>query len=122
MITEITEQDENDLDANKPITLVRGTKSFTIEPSSVYCYGEIDFSSGSEDLEVISTFTWLDHRVLRGIVIPSNYDYDNNVIMADNDGIIRYYDTVRPEKVAKYFHGRLNKPQRTIIFKHIYGN
>lgn len=118
MITAITEEDENNLDEGLPISIVRDNKTYNINPTNVYCYGEIDFKKGSEDSEVISNFTWLDHRILRGIVIPSHYDYETNEIMASDDNIIKYYDTVRPEKVTRWLHGLLNKPNRTLIFKH----
>lgn len=118
MMTYITEDEEKQLDEGYDIRIKRGPYSFNVKPSDVECYGIIDFHRGSEDLEIIASFDWLRHLTFCGVVVPSNYDYENHCAYSDLK-IARVYDTTRPEVVAQYFHGTLNKPERTLIFRYI---
>ena len=118
VMTYITEEEEEVIDAGKTITIKRSNLSFTIKPSNIYCYGEIDFSNNSEDMDIISTFTWLDHLLIRGVCIPSNYNYDKHECISRNKQPM-WYDTTKCEVLAKYVHGCLGKPKRTLIFRQV---
>lgn len=116
MMTYITEDEEHELDNNRPIIIKRGNITFMVNPQTVYCYGEIDFNTNSEDYKTLATFNWLDHLTDRGIGIPANYNYKTHTCVTPLRQY-QYYDTVKPEVVAQYLHGVLGKPERTLIFK-----
>lgn len=118
VITYITEKEEKLIDEGKTIEIKRGNCKFVIQPSNIYCYGIIDFHSGSEDSDVISTFTWLDHLITRGVCIPANYNYDKHECISKNKSPM-WYDTIKCEDYVRYAHGYLGKPERTLIFRQI---
>lgn len=113
----ITEEDEKNLDKGS-LHAIRGDKEFFILSNNVICYGEIDFSNYSEDLDVISNMDWLDHLTLRGVIVPSDYNYEEHCCYPPGK-YIRYYDTTNPAIVTKYAHACLGKPERCCIFKQI---
>ena len=118
VMTYITEAEEKAIDKGKTITLKRGNLKFTIQPSNIYCYGEIDFNNDSEDMDVISTFNWLDHLITRGVCVPSNYDYNKHECISINKRPM-WYDTTKCELYAKYVHACLGKPKRCLIFRDV---
>ena len=113
----ITEDDEQKLDKGSLRVIIDG-KEFFVFPNNIICYGEIDFSNDSEDMNTISNMNWLDHLFLRGVTVPSDYNYEEHCCYPPGK-YIRYYDTTNPSIVAKYAHACLGKPQRCCIFKHI---
>lgn len=118
VMTYITEAEEQSIDKGKTIVLKRGNLSFTVNPTDIYCYGEIDFNNNSEDMDVISTFSWLDSLIMRGVCIPSNYNYERHECVSINKRPM-WYDTTKCEDYAKYVHGCLGKPKRCLIFRTI---
>lgn len=117
IMTYITDEDEKTLDAHNNLSLKRGNTIFKIPPENVYCYGNIDLNRNTEDYDVISTFNWLDHLSIRGICVPSNYDYKTHTCKS-NLRVPRWYDTTKPEVVTQYCHGLLNKPEKIVIFRY----
>ena len=113
----ITEDDEKRLDKGT-LHAFRGDQEFFILPDKIICYGKIDFSNLSEDLDTISNMNWLDHLILRGVVVPSDYNYEEHCCYPPGK-YIRYYDTTNPAIIAKYAHACLDKPERCCIFKQI---
>lgn len=116
-IAEITENQKNQLKHNLHVGLEdnKGNKFF-VEPENVYCFGDIDFKDGSDDLKTLDTFNWLDDYTLRGVIIPADYDYETHTCYSP----IKYYrntETTKPSKLCQYFHGLLKKPKYVIIFK-----
>ena len=111
----ITEDEEHKLDKGS-LNVVRDNQKFLISSDNIICYGDIDFSNSSEDMDVISGMNWLNHLSLQGIVVPSDYDYENHCCYPPGK-YIRYYDTTNPAIVAQYAHGCLGKPERCCIFK-----
>ena len=117
IVTYLTKEEEDTLDEVGLLTIKRGKLTFEIEKKDVYCYGEIDFNKGSDDYEMLAEQRWFDDCTMLAVTVPSDYDYENNVIESDIKGG-RWYDTTRVEVVSQFYHGRLGKPKRTIIFKH----
>lgn len=115
IIIPITEEDEKKLDKGT-IHAVRGDQEFFILPDKIICYGKIDFSNSSEDLDTISNMNWLDHLILQGVTIPSDYNYEEHCCYPPGK-YIRYYDTTNPAIITKYAHACLGKPERCCIFK-----
>lgn len=115
IIIPITEADERRLDKGT-LHAVRGDQEFFILPDNIICYGKIDFSNSSEDLDTISNMNWLDHLVLKGVTVPSDYNYEEHCCYPPGK-YIRYYDTTNPATIAKYVHACLGKPERCCIFK-----
>lgn len=124
IMTYITPEEEQALDDKKTITIDRGSRRFEISPKDVYCYGHIDFRSGSDDYKQLAKMKFLNHLSFCGIWIEANYDYKKHCCYSP----IRrkqWYDTTRPEVLAQYTHGVLGKPKLCIIFNHrhsLYGN
>lgn len=118
VMTSITEKEENDIDDEKSIVITRGDIMFTIHPRDIECYGEINFNKGSDDYDKLAMFPWLDHLTIRGVSIPSRYNYDKHsgyrVIPSK---YLTWIDTTCPEKLAQYAHGFIGKPNRVVIFK-----
>ena len=114
-MTSLTEKEEGMLDRGW-VRLKRDGFTLDIHSNEVICYGEIDFSYGSDDYETLSQMHWLNHLVTRGIDIPSNYDYDKACYIQEN-GRVLWYDSTNCADVAQYMHVRLGKPKRTVIFK-----
>lgn len=118
MISYITEEDEKAIDNGFSIAIKRGNLMFHIDPEDIYCYGDINFANGSKDMDVISSFNWLDHLGLRGICVPANYNYNKHECKSINKKPM-WYDTTKPEVVAKYAHAFIGKPKLTIIFRNV---
>lgn len=115
ILTYITEDEEKAIDAGKTIQIIRRNKSFSVSTDNSYAYGPIDFSSGSEDLDVLSDLQLLNYKVLRGVRIPARFDYDTNIVKL-KDGLIKYYDTLDLAKVCQYHHAILGRPKRCLLF------
>lgn len=118
VISYLTEEEEKKIDKHEDISIKRGNLVFNIKPEDIYCYGNIDFNNGSQDMDIISSFTWLDHLTLRGVCVPANYNYEKHECKSINRKPM-WYDTTKNEVVAKYAHGFINKPKLTIIFRHV---
>ena len=114
-ITGITEEEEKKLDKGF-LKIVRDNITFTINRENIIAYGDIDFHEGSDDFNQLEQMKWFDHLVLRGIDIPSNYDYDEHCCYTVNNRVL-HYDSTNPADVTQYKHGCIGKPERTLIFK-----
>ena len=111
----ISEKEELAID-NGFLQTTRDGFTFSIDKSTVICYGEIDFSTNSDDFDVIQDMNWLDHLDSIGIPVPADYDYKEHCCYSPNK-FYRYYDTTNPAVITQYIHGRLGKPERCCIFK-----
>lgn len=120
VVTSLTERDEELLDEGKTIVIERGNCIFTISPKDIYVYGEIDFNNKSEDMSVIADLNWFDTYQDHGLPIPARYHYKTHTATS-RFNVAEWVDTTCPEKAAQYAHGFIGKPQRTIIFKSVYG-
>lgn len=118
MMIPISEQEENEIDKGGELSVKRHNLEFNIETKDIYCYGKINFDNGSEDMDTLSEFNWLDFMTERGKSIPANYNHKNHTCRTDTDRV-KYFDTTRPELVAQYAHGLLGKPERVLIFRYI---
>lgn len=119
IITYITKDEEDKLDSGRTLIIKRGDKQFKITSKDYYCYGSIDFNTGSDDYNTLASFKLIKLRDgMRGFYIPSNYNYNTHSATSDRPKG-RWYDTLKSEKVCQYLHGVLGKPEKTIIFKQI---
>ena len=118
IMTYITEEEEQKLDEDEELTLKRGNASFKVHGNNIYCYGEVDFHKGSNDCKKIATFTFLDYLGLKGIALPSDYHYDTHECYSPLKSH-RWYETWRPDVLARYAHGCLNKPERIVLFRRL---
>ena len=115
-MTYITEEEEQNLDEGKELILKRGNTLFKIHGNNIYCYGEVDFHEGSDDCKQIATFTFLDYLGWKGITLPSDYHYDTHECHSPLKSC-RWYETWKPDVLARYVHGCLNKPKRIVLFR-----
>lgn len=115
-LTHINEDEEKIIDSGDSLIIKRNNKKFNLRLSSnILCYGEVDFSKGSDDLKEIATFTFLDYLGAVGVRIPSDYDYENHCCHSPLKRY-RYTETFKPDVLVRYKHGCLNKPKRIALF------
>lgn len=115
-MTYISEKEEIALDKGETINLKRGNRTWTITTRNIYCYGEVDFNTGSEDMKQIDTFDFLNYLGGVGLHIYSDYHYDTHECHSPIKNC-RWTETWHPAKIAQYAHGCLKKPQRIVLFK-----
>ena len=115
LIAPITEEQEKSLD--KGFLRYKDSEcTFDIDASCKPIYGPIDFTTGSDDYQVLETMNWLDHLTGIGIVVPSDYNYEEHCCYSPLK-TARYYDTTNPAVVAQYKYACLGKPERVCIFR-----
>ena len=115
MLMEITEEQENELDNNKSISIEKGSYKFNIEPDMCYAYGKLDLSPNSKDIENIYKANWFSNFDIN-IFIPSEYNYEDNSVTSDIKGG-RVYGTSNVKKYLPFLYASINKPERVVIFK-----
>ena len=112
----ITEEEERKLDERKAFGKEIGGELFSLGPSNVKYYGEIDFHRGSEDYAVLEESKLFFPMEFQGAVVPANYDYDKHVCYSDYKKP-KWYDTVNAAIICQYAHGVLGKPKRVAILE-----
>lgn len=112
----ITKDEESKLDERKAFGKEIGGSIIPLGPSNVKYYGEIDFSTGSEDYTVLEESKLFFPMSFQGVSVPANYDYDKHVCYSDIKKP-RWYDTVNAAIICQYAHGILNKPKRVAIIE-----
>jgi hypothetical protein len=115
LIAAITEEQEKQLDKGF-LKYEDDDCIFKIDSSCKPIYGPIDFHTGSDDYCVLETMNWLDHLTGVGVIIPSDYNYEEHCCYSPLKKA-RFYDTTNPAKVAQYKHACLGKPERVCIFR-----
>lgn len=119
VMTHISKQEEDLLDEGKDIKVNRGNRTFDVTARNLYCYGEVDFSDGSDDLMKINTFNFLNHlNNFTGVSICSDYDYEHHECHSPIKEY-RWTHTWQPARLCQYAHGCLNKPKRIVLFRTI---
>lgn len=116
IITGISEIEVDKLKHNQEIKFKRGEFEFNVNPDNVLCYGDIDFHEDSEDCKQLDTFNWLENLDIRGISIPSRYNYDKHECITDRKYFL-WTETFRNSTLCRYLHGCLGKPKFTLIFR-----
>lgn len=115
-ITYITQEEEEQLDNGDTIIIKRDGIHYTIDPKSIFCYGEIDFHTSSDDYLTIEDFDWLKHAD-NSFIIPSRLNYDNGTAFhRSRNRPYTWIDTFNSAAVAQYLHCKIGKPKRTLIF------
>ena len=118
IMTGITEKEYNTLKRGYDISFKRGKQEFYVAADDVLCFGEIDFHEGSDDCKELDTFNWLEHLGVKGVGIPSRYNYDRHECSSPiNKYLIT--ETFRNSTLCRYVHGWLGKPQYTLIFREL---
>lgn len=114
-IAPITEKDEVNIEDENfsSLTLQNGKRKIIVRKQQIIYYGEMDFTTSSEDYEIIKDSNLFNCNSSR---IPANYDYNNHTCRQEK-GLQMFWETFRPELIVQYFHGLLNKPKYCIIFK-----
>lgn len=117
VMTSISKEEEDLLDEGKDIEINRGNRTFIIKHKKLYCYGEVDFTNGSNDLTEINTFNFLEHLDnFTGVCICSDYDYEHHECHSPIEQY-RYIHTWQPAKLCQYAHACLKKPKRIVLFR-----
>lgn len=111
----ITEEQEKDLDNGKIITIETSIGCFDVNPDMCYCYGELDLSPNSKDINRIYEAHWFDN-FNTNIHLVSEYDYETHSVTSDIPGG-RWYESFNPKHYIPYLHGCIGKPKRIVIFK-----
>lgn len=116
VMSEITEEQFDILKRKKEITLIHDGNEVPLTINDIHCYGEIDFSNNSEDMNELDTFNWLDHLYYKGICVPADYDYETHTCHSPFKKY-RYTETFRPSVLCQYAHGFLGKPKYVVIYE-----
>lgn len=114
-MTYISEEEEKEISQGKRITVVRANKTFTIEDSLCYAYGELDLSPDSDDLKIFNKIDWFKNLNIREFV-PSEYDYEHHCAESDIK-CGRWFDTRNISTYMPYLYGCIGKPKRVAIFR-----
>lgn len=113
VMTNITDEEEDNLDRGKRITIKRGNKKFRLKLiDNVICYGKIDFNKYSDDmkqLEYIIPFTNIVH-------IPIDYNLETHSCVSPVK-MIRTCECSNISDICRYNYGVLGKPDKVVIFK-----
>lgn len=114
-IAEIDKSIEDEIENKKSEFIKFPIKGNVINiPKTQICfYGEMDFITGSEDYETIKDYDDLFSG--NPSFIPANYNYNEHSCTIEDN--FKIWETFRPERIVQYFHGRLGKPKRCMIFK-----
>ena len=118
IMTGISELECKKLKDLNDLNIVRGDFRFHIAPDDVVCYGDINFHEGSEDCEQLDTFNWLDNLGIKGVSIPSRYNYDKHECTSPNKFCL-WTETFKNSTFCRYLHGCLGKPEFTLIFREL---
>ncbi len=113
VIGALTDKEERKLDNKEPIIVYFGSRNIKITSANLICYGDVDFSTNSSDYKQVARLIKNDDIVIH---IPANYNYDLHCAFSP----IKSYQTTETtniSKIVQYFHGRLGKPKKIIIFK-----
>lgn len=114
----VTEEECNKIRKGKTIIVEKEENKFKILPENIYCFGKIDFTDGSEDMDQLDDFNWLNQLITRGVCIPADYDYETHCCFSPRK-TYRWYDTFSTALVCQYKHAVLGKPENVCIFKYV---
>lgn len=118
IMTGINELEYKKLNNLNDLHIVRGNFKFNITPDNVLCFGDIDFHEGSEDCKKLDMFNWLEHLGVKGVSIPSGYNYDKHECTSPINKYLTT-ETFRNSTLCRYLHGCLGKPKFTLIFREL---
>lgn len=111
-IAVLTDNEERNLDKHIPINLNLGNRTINVSSDNLICYGDVDFSTNSPDYNQIKKLIKNDIVVH----IPVDYNYNLHCCISPNK-MYRTVETTDVSKIVQYFHGKLGKPKKVIIFK-----
>jgi len=112
----ITEEQELALDNKQSIELRKDGIIYTVNYKDVYCYGEIDFSNSSTDLDEFCDFEWQFENT-KPCYLPAYYNYDKHCAYAKTiKSAPIYTETFDNATIAQWVHGCIGKPKRCVIF------
>lgn len=116
LMVPITEEEEHKLDERKSFGKDVGDRIIPLGPSNVKYYGEIDFTTGSDDYQILEESRLFFPMSFQGACVPGNYDYNKHCCYSDGK-TAKWYDTVNAALICQYAHGVLNKPKRVAILE-----
>lgn len=111
-IAALTDDEERNLDKHISINLNLGNRTISISSDNLICYGDADFSTNSSDYNQIKKL--LKNDIV--VHIPVDYNYNLHCCISPNK-MYRTVETTDVSKIVQYFHGKLGKPKKIIIFK-----
>ena len=111
----ISEEEEQELLKNNKVTLTKDNKTFDIMLDHCFCYGNINFSSESDDLDTIKESGLFNNYDIQ-YVLYANYDYETHTCKTELTRP-KWYDSWDIKDILQYIHGCLGKPNHVVIFK-----
>lgn len=90
--------------------------SLTIYPSNIYLYGSVDLDD-EHDIKLLLSKDIISDSIMEAAIIPSNFDYDNNIIYSNKNDEFLYHNTWDTLTWFKYNYCLIGKPERIIIYK-----
>lgn len=86
---------------------------FKIRYSNIGFSGKLDLSINSNDLKVISEYSWYDRFKNFGQWLYSTFDYETCSISKEKPQL--QYETYNVANIIKYIHAILNYPEELVI-------
>uniref|UniRef100_A0AAU8MIE7 Uncharacterized protein n=1 Tax=Geladintestivirus 3 TaxID=3233135 RepID=A0AAU8MIE7_9CAUD len=112
LMTWITDEEEALLDKGRAISIERGGIRFDLDSDNVFSYGQVDLHDGSDDYNALNELI-----PFRDIVhLPAYYDYNTHTCKTKVNSY-QTYETDNIGAMAQYAHGKLDKPNKVVIFK-----
>lgn len=111
----VTKEQEDELVENGKLSITKGNKVFNINLDHCFCYGNIDFTTDSSDLNEIDESGMFEKYDMK-FVLYSHYDYKTHTCKTPYKRAM-WYDSWDIKKILQYIHGCLDKPERVLIFK-----
>ena len=116
-IAPLTEEQEEILDRGNEIIAVYDDIKYTIRPTSVIAYGEIDLNFDSDDVNTLDEFDLMRDANMP-CYLPSLFNYEKSCTYKDNKREdYKYTETYDTITVLRYKHCIIGKPKRIIIFR-----
>lgn len=86
----------------------------SIKNKNIIFYGSINFKK-EDDINFLNklNITSIDTEVL----IPSNFDYDTNIIKTNDIGVVPLISAINKENLYKYSHMIIGKPKFVAIYE-----
>lgn len=111
-IAVLTDEQERDLDKHTSIDLNLGNRTIKINSDNLICYGDVDFTTNSSDYNQVAKL--IKNDIIAHI--PTDYNYNLHCCISPNKSY-RTVETTDVSRIVQYFHGKLGKPKKVIIFK-----
>ena len=114
----ITEEQEKEIDLRGELDEIYYITDNNVKVNSrnIFLYGEIDLNNIA-DINLLKTSDIITQEINNAANIPSNFNYEEGTVYANEEKIFKFHDTWDKIKWFKFNHCLLGKPNRIIIYR-----